>query len=105
MITKFRVRNFKSVESAELELGTVNVVIGANGSGKTNLLEAVSVLGAAAFGRVDQESLIRRGCRPKGFPAPMFAGTHEHQQTVLEATNGKQSYAVSLLIPQLGNWT
>src|SRR5260370_1145475 len=45
-------------------LGQVNVFIGANGSGKSNLLEGLGVLSAAAFGRVDDETLLRRGVRP-----------------------------------------
>ena len=48
----------------ELELGRINVFVGANGSGKSNLLEAVGVLGTAAFGLVDDETLLRRGVRP-----------------------------------------
>jgi predicted ATPase len=64
MITKITIQSFKSLESVEVELGAVNVFVGANGSGKSNLLEAVGVLGAAAFGRVDDESLLRRGVRP-----------------------------------------
>jgi len=67
MITKLTVESFKSLESVEVHLGRVNVFIGANGSGKSNLLEALGVLGAAAFGRVDDESLLRRGVRP-GLP-------------------------------------
>jgi predicted ATPase len=64
MITNFNLRSFKSIRQLELELGQVNVFIGANGSGKSNLLEAFGVLGAAAFGRVEDESLLRRGVRP-----------------------------------------
>ena len=64
MISKITVKCFKSLESVEVDLGVVNVFVGANGSGKSNLLEAVGVLGAAAFGRVDDESLLRRGVRP-----------------------------------------
>ncbi len=45
-------------------LGWVNVFIGANGSGKSNLLEAVGVLSAAAAGRVDDQNLLFRGVRP-----------------------------------------
>lgn len=40
------------------------MLIGANGSGKTALLEAIGVLGAAADGRVDDVELLRRGVRP-----------------------------------------
>ena len=64
MITKIRVESFKSLEEVDINLGQVNVFIGANGSGKSNLLEAIGVLGAAAFGRVDDEALLRRGVRP-----------------------------------------
>ena len=47
-----------------MDLGRVNVFIGANGSGKSNLLEALGVLSAAADGRVDDQSLLSRGVRP-----------------------------------------
>jgi predicted ATPase len=63
MITKITVDGFKSLAGFEIELGQVNVLIGANGSGKTNILEAIGVLSAAASGRVDDESLSRRGAR------------------------------------------
>ncbi|MBI4027359.1 MAG: AAA family ATPase, partial [Verrucomicrobia bacterium] len=59
MIRTLSVERFKSLMKLELELGRINVFIGANGSGKSNLLEAVGVLGAAAFGRVDDETLLR----------------------------------------------
>jgi predicted ATPase len=64
MITRVLIESFKSLEKVDVQLGTVNVFVGANGSGKSNLLEAIGVLGAAAFGRVDDESLLRRGVRP-----------------------------------------
>ncbi|WP_309894075.1 AAA family ATPase [Archangium sp.] len=67
MIKRFTVTGFKSLERVHLELGRVNVFVGANGSGKSNLLEALGVLGSAARGRVDDESLQRRGVRP-GLP-------------------------------------
>ncbi len=64
MIRNIRVEQFKSLKKLNLELGRVNIFIGANGSGKSNLLEAIGVLGAAAYGRVDDETLLRRGVRP-----------------------------------------
>ena len=48
MIRRLQVRSFKSLADVEVELGVVNVFIGANGSGKSNLLEALGVLSAAA---------------------------------------------------------
>ena len=49
MITQIRVQGFKSLYDVEVELGQVNVLIGANGSGKSNLLEAVGLLAATAY--------------------------------------------------------
>ncbi len=38
---KITVKNFKSIENASVDLGKLNVMIGPNGSGKTNFLQAV----------------------------------------------------------------
>ncbi|MFO0076921.1 MAG: AAA family ATPase [Cyanobacteriota bacterium] len=67
LIERIDIHAFKSIQEASLELGAFNVFVGANGSGKSNILEAIGVLGAAASGRVDDESLLRRGVRP-GLP-------------------------------------
>ncbi|OOV34271.1 hypothetical protein BO91_01810 [Candidatus Synechococcus spongiarum LMB bulk10E] len=63
MIERFSVRTFKSLEDVTVELGQVNVFIGANGSGKSNLLEALGILSAAADGKVDDQALLARGVR------------------------------------------
>ena len=96
MIAKLKVQCFKSIESAELELGQVNVFIGANGCGKSNLLEALGVIAAAAFGRVDEESLVRRGCRPGGIFEPMFQHTPVNANTCIEALGENESYSIQL---------
>lgn len=64
MITKVSVRAFKSLEEVEIDLGNLNVFVGANGSGKSNLLEAIGVLAAAADGKVTDQTLLQRGVRP-----------------------------------------
>ena len=68
MIERLTVRTFKSLDDVRVELGLVNVFLGANGSGKSNLLEALGVLSAAADGKVDDLALLARGVRP-GLPA------------------------------------
>lgn len=104
MITKLTVESFKSLESVTVELGQVNVFIGANGSGKSNLLEALGVLGAAASGRVDDESLRSRGVRP-GVPQlykssfPLKEGEREATSILLEAGQAEAAYKVSLSNP------
>lgn len=101
MIDRFEVKAFKSLVDVEVELGQVNVFIGANGSGKSNLLEALGVLGAAASGRVDDESLLRRGVRP-GVPAlykSSFRGQRPRPSLRVEARAGDAHYAAELNNP------
>ena len=103
MITKFSVESFKSLEKVEIDLGAVNVFVGANGSGKSNLLEAIGVLGAAAFGRVDDESLLRRGVRPgvpKLYKSSFPRRTAERVPHIrFCAENSDASYQVALWNP------
>ena len=68
MLDNLSVRTFKSLDDVTVDLGLVNVFIGANGSGKSNLLEALGILSAAADGKVDDQALLARGVRP-GLPA------------------------------------
>ena len=63
VISHLEIKGFKSLVDVSIELGAVNVFVGANGSGKSNLLEAVGVLGASVFGSVEPESLRYRGVR------------------------------------------
>lgn len=101
MLTKIVVESFKSLENVEVELGLVNVFIGANGSGKSNLLEAIGVLSAAAGGRVDDESLMRRGVRP-GLPQLhkcQLIGGGKSPHIVFSAETQQAAYKVSLFNP------
>jgi predicted ATPase len=41
MINKILIRNYKSIANLEIELGRLNIFIGENGCGKTNILEAI----------------------------------------------------------------
>ena len=41
MLERLTVRTFKTLEDVTIDLGQVNVFIGANGSGKSNLLEVL----------------------------------------------------------------
>jgi predicted ATPase len=99
-LKKIKIHFFKSIVEQEIELGLVNVLIGANGSGKSNILEAVGVLGAAASGRVDDESLQRRGVRP-GVPRLYKSAFSQRigPHISFDAYTGKASYSVSLNNP------
>ena len=104
MLESLSVRTFKSLEDVTVELGLVNVFIGANGSGKSNLLEALGVLSAAADGRVDDQNLKSRGVRP-GVPRlyksafPARPGTKIPSHVFFGAHTERAKYEVSLHNP------
>jgi predicted ATPase len=102
MIRNIRVEGFKSIASQAVDLGRVNCFIGANGVGKSNLLEAIGILGAAASGSVDDEAIVRRGVRA-GLPRlykTAFKDERIRPHITLEATGEAGStYRVSLLNP------
>jgi predicted ATPase len=102
MIRNIRVEGFKSIASQTVELGRVNCFIGANGVGKSNLLEAIGILGAATSGRVDDEAIVRRGVRA-GLPRlykTAFLDERIRPDILLEATGeAGATYRVTLLNP------
>ncbi len=63
MINSVQIQNFKSVVDLKLELGQFNVLIGENGCGKSNILEAMAFGGAASANKLDYEFLGSRGIR------------------------------------------
>jgi predicted ATPase len=63
MIKEIKIENFKSIQSLDLELGRLNVFIGANGSGKSNILEGIVFGAVAAKGVLSREFLATRGVR------------------------------------------
>lgn len=62
-LKKISIDGFKTLKETVLEPGKINVLIGANGSGKSSLLEAIGLLSAAINERVDENSLSVRGVR------------------------------------------
>lgn len=50
MLTSLRVENWKSIQSAELNIDPLTVLIGTNASGKSNVLDALSFLNRIANG-------------------------------------------------------
>lgn len=101
-LRRVHIKGFKSIVDQTIELGRVNCFIGANGTGKSNILEALGVLSAAASGRVDDEAIIRRGVRaglPRLFKTS-FSGMRNLPHIFLEARGEPATaYRVSLLNP------
>lgn len=63
MIKNIKILRFKSIKELSLDLGRVNIFVGSNGAGKSNILEAIG-LGAAALHRgIGDSDLIKKGIR------------------------------------------
>ncbi|WP_171818234.1 AAA family ATPase [Pyxidicoccus fallax] len=76
-ITRLEVAGYRSVRKLSLELGPVNVIVGPNGSGKTNLYRALYLLVAAAEGR-----LARTLADEGGTPSVLWAGPRDGKKPV-----------------------
>ena len=60
MISDLRLQQFRSYDDASFEFGEgVNIIVGPNGSGKTNLLEAILVLARGSSYRVSDADLLQ----------------------------------------------
>ena len=58
MITRLRVRNFKSLRDVDLPLGPLNVLVGPNMAGKSNILDALKFLFQVFFPEAGTEGIM-----------------------------------------------
>jgi predicted ATPase len=99
MIREIKIKNYKSIDKLKLDLGRVNVFIGENGCGKSNILEAIALGSAAANDKVDNEFLFPRGIRvtePK-FMKSAFNSKQLNQDISISFTDdNKQEFIFNL---------
>jgi len=61
-LEKLEISGFRSIRQAELEIRPINVLIGANGAGKSNLISFFQMLNASVWGENGlQDFVIRQG--------------------------------------------
>jgi len=84
MVKSVEVQNFKSISNLKLELGRINVFIGENGSGKSNILEAVAFGAAASANKLDKEFLVSKGMR---VPEPKLVRSAFNKDMLAENVN------------------
>lgn len=92
VLKQIQIQNYKSIEKIKISLGRVNVFIGENGAGKSNILEAIALAGAAQAKKLDNEFLASRGIRVSG-PKLMRSAfnslsANEEIKIIAEADNG-----------------
>jgi len=84
MIEKIHIQNFKSIR--------VNLFIGENGSGKSNLLEALVFVSASESNKLDNEFLVSRGLRVPE-PQLMRSAFFEEDRETIEFKNENSEYS------------
>ncbi len=99
MIEKITIDNYKSIQHLELALGRITVLIGANGSGKSNILEAIALSSAAVNEKLDNEFLVSRGIRVTDDPQFMRSAfnkelVNKQIKTIIEGENLKVETAL-----------
>src|SRR5579872_4349349 len=97
MITRAAIAGYRSLREVRLRLGPLNIVTGANGSGKSSLYRALRLLADVAQGRIIQ-SLAAEG----GLASTLWAGPEKFSREVkrgrypVEGTVRKASVSLKL---------
>ena len=113
MISTLAISGYRSLRDVRLSLGQLNVVTGANGSGKSSLYRALRLLADTAQGRVIQSLAAEGGLQstlwagPEAFSRSMKQGIHPVQGTVrkepvalkLGFSSEDYGYAIDLGLP------
>jgi predicted ATPase len=113
MITRLAVSGYRSLRDVRLELGGLNVVTGANGSGKSSLYRSLKLLADIAQGRIIHALAADGGLQstlwagPESFSGKMKAGSQPVQGTVrskpvalkLGFSGEDYGYAIDLGLP------
>ncbi|WP_127572662.1 AAA family ATPase [Georgenia faecalis] len=100
MITTVAVENYRSLKDVATTLGPLNVVTGANGSGKTSFYRALRLL--AGFTR---DGAISTLAREGGMRSALHAGPRDKGPVTLRMgfASDDYSYAIDLGLPQPSN--
>jgi predicted ATPase len=116
MITRLAISGYRSLRDVRVTLGALNVVTGANGSGKSSLYRALKLLADIAQGRIIQSLAAEGGLQstlwagPEAFSRAMKAGKQPVQGLVrkhsislkLGFSGDDYGYAIDLGLPSSG---
>jgi predicted ATPase len=103
MITRLHVRNFKSLRDIDLSLGPLNVLVGPNMSGKSNILDVFGFLHQAFFPEAGTNGISYALAQRGGVNEVLWKGGEDKLITIsLEGTddsdpNTKYRYSLELI--------
>lgn len=99
MLRKIEIGHFKSILDQKIEFGRVNIFIGCNGAGKSNILEAIGMFSAATTGDIQYEKLTARGVRlssPEVFKSALKSQGKRKPIFTLAGTFDQLKYSASI---------
>ncbi|MBA3546529.1 MAG: AAA family ATPase [Nannocystis sp.] len=96
MLTNLHIRNFKSLRDVTIAPGLVTVLIGENGCGKSNFLEAIAMAGAGIGEKLDNEFLVSRGIRVTEPPFMRSAFTPQDEPISVDLCYGADRASLRL---------
>lgn len=95
MLASLRLQNFRSYIDASFEFGErVNIIVGPNGSGKTNLLEAVQVLAVGGSYRVHDAELLYHGAPWARLDAALLSGGSSRTVKILSEPRPTKTFEI-----------
>ncbi len=98
-LDKLTIRGFKSIERLEdFELGPLNILIGANGAGKSNFVEFFRFLGAIVKGRL--QDYIKRNSPADGF---FYNGIKHTKRIEIDLVAGQNCHTFHIEANAAGN--
>jgi len=97
MITRLAISGYRSLRDIRLELGSLNVVTGANGSGKSSLYRSLKLLADIAQGRVIQSLAAEGGLQSTFWAGPeKFSRGMKIGSQVVEGTRRSKPIGLKL---------
>jgi predicted ATPase len=92
MIERITIKNYKSIRHAELDLAPINILIGANGAGKSNFISFLQMVG-----RIFDRSLQRFIAEQGGMENLLYRGQkHSSEMSGRVEFHGQQWYQFAL---------
>jgi predicted ATPase len=99
MITHLTVENFKCLQKVSVELGPFTVLIGANDSGKSSVLDAIQILARTVYELINESLTPEDAQQPGSFAELVFRREAQRNiQLSIEGTSGSLSFQYSIEI-------